>query len=341
MKIDTSKWGQFTIGELFSISRPIARSQSKYSEGNVAFVASGNFNNGVTKWCQPLESEELDEGNCITVSPIDGSAFYQKDNFLGRGGAGSAIIILRNKNINELSGLFIASVIRHALTEYNYSDQLNSETIANKGIKLPSDALGAPDWNYMDSYMSKAIQNVEASLNMFEQADNKRRNIDVSDWKEFKVGDLFKKIVKPPVLHTREVVESVDGIPYVVRTKFDNGIKCRVNPVLGVKPSPAGVISWGAENATFFYQEEPFLSGRDIYYIDTTNLKPMSCRFLTACLQQIASKYPYNYGLFPELIKEERIKLPVTESGQPDWEYMDRYMTQITNGVRENLNTLE
>ncbi len=39
------------------------------------------------------------------------------------------------------------------------------------------------------------------------------------------VGDLFENIKKPDVLHAREVVEDENGIPYVVRTKFNNGIK--------------------------------------------------------------------------------------------------------------------
>lgn len=81
--VDITDWKEFAIGELFAISRPVARSQAKYQEGNVAFVASGNFNNGVTKWCQPEEAEKPDKGNCITVSPLDGSAFYQKNDFLG------------------------------------------------------------------------------------------------------------------------------------------------------------------------------------------------------------------------------------------------------------------
>lgn len=38
-KIDTSRWKEFIVGELFSISRPIARSQAKYEDGDVAFVA--------------------------------------------------------------------------------------------------------------------------------------------------------------------------------------------------------------------------------------------------------------------------------------------------------------
>lgn len=167
--------------------------------------------------------------------------------------------------------------------------------------------------------------------------------IDLHEWREFVVGELFydDKFVKPHVLHNRQVRDDDYGIPYVVRTKFNNGISRRVSEVKDIEPSPAGVISWGAENATFFYQEEPFLSGRDIYYLDTRDIEPMACRFLTACLQKVASKYPYNYGLFPELMKTERIKLPAEESGEPDWAYMESYMVQVMQEAEQSLDAFE
>lgn len=162
--VDTSRWKDFRIGKLFEISRPVARSQAKYEDGNVPFVASGNFNNGVTKWCKPKDDEVLDAGNCITVSPIDGSAFYQAKPFLGRGGAGSAILMLHNAGLTEQSGLFVSSVIRRSLTKYTYSDQLNSTTIEDETIHLPVDTSGEPDWAYMDEYMRTIMDNMESDL---------------------------------------------------------------------------------------------------------------------------------------------------------------------------------
>jgi putative restriction enzyme bgcI subunit beta len=164
--------------------------------------------------------------------------------------------------------------------------------------------------------------------------------IDTSGWKEFEIGKLFPKIKKPPVLHNRQVIEDENGIPYVVRTKFDNGIKCRVQRNDEMKPSPAGVISFGAENATFFYQREEFVSGRDIYYIDTQDLSDGACMFLTACLQPIARKYSYNYGLFPDLLKSEQIKLPVDSQGCPDWAYMDSFMEKVMKESEAYLENL-
>ena len=165
--------------------------------------------------------------------------------------------------------------------------------------------------------------------------------IDTKEWGEFVVGELFPSMKKPPVLHTRQVTESDTGIPYVVRTKFNNGIKCRVHLVDDVTPSPAGVITWGAENATFFYQEEPFYSGRDIYYVDTRQLSVYACIFLTSCLQTVAHKYPYNFGLFPDLLKEERIKLPVDASGDPDWTRMDKSMCLAIDNARSALSAMQ
>lgn len=171
-EISISEWKNFAIGDLFEISRPIVRSQAKYVEGNVPFVASGNYNNGIVKWCMPKEDEALDFGNCITVSPLDGSAFYQKENFLGRGGAGSAILKLRNDELTELSGLFIASVIRNALTKYYYSDQLNSKTIADEIIWLPIvKNTEKPDYMYMEKYMQNMMNIAKNVIEKFESLD--------------------------------------------------------------------------------------------------------------------------------------------------------------------------
>lgn len=163
-RIDTSTWKEFKIGDLFNVSRPVARSQAHYEDGDVPFVASGNYNNGVVKWCEPKEGENLDPKGCISVSPLDGSAFYQPVDFLGRGGAGSAILLLHNEHLSEMNGLFIATVLRAALTKFSYNDQINSQTILVQTVKLPALSGGDPDWEYMDAYMHEVME--EASDNM-------------------------------------------------------------------------------------------------------------------------------------------------------------------------------
>ena len=340
-QIDTKQWKEFVIKNLFTVKRPSARSQANYDDGEVPFVASGNFNNGVLKYLEPKKDEILDAGKCITVSPIDGSSFYQEDDFLGRGGAGSSIILLYNPNLNLYNGYFIATVIRTVCRKYAYSDMANKDTIGAEKIKLPVDETGNPDFSYMESYMKNLELAVSSSLTDLQSAKkfSTCNQIDTCRWETFQISDVFPIIKKPYVYHTKHVVEDENGIPYVVRSKFNNGIKYYVKKPSG-SINPARVISFGAENATFFYQKEEWVSGRDIYYIDTQHLTEYACLFITACLQPIASKYSYNFGLFPELLKKEKIKLPVNSEGEPDYLYMEEYMNNIFQKTRYTFNKM-
>lgn len=105
--------------------------------------------------------------------------------------------------------------------------------------------------------------------------------------------------------------------------------------------NPRNVITFGAENSTFFYQEEEFISGRDIYYIDVSNLSKESSLFIISCLEFITNKYSYNYGLFPDLLKKENIMLPSKDGINPDYEYMDNYISDNYNKSYDYFNILK
>lgn len=164
--------------------------------------------------------------------------------------------------------------------------------------------------------------------------------INTTNWKEFEVGLIFPKIITPKVYHTREVKESFDGIPYVVRSKFNNGIKYLVEKDDKFTMNPGGVISFGAENSQFFYQEKEYISGRDMYYIDTRHLSKETCLFIASCLNTLTSRYAYNYGLFPSLLKKEKILLPVDSSGEPDWAFMDSYISNQRATIQKKFNKI-
>ena len=338
VRIDTSKWKTYIIGNLFEVSRPKARKQIDYDSGKVPFVASGSFNNGVQAYLTPKNEGDIDRGKCITISPVDGYAFYQEENFLGRGGAGSSIIIIRNDNLNRYIGQYIASIIRHTFRSWSYSNMGTIDIVKEATINLPTKNEN-PDWQYMEEYMKSIERKTKEHLEKVQEIKKKQKiKIDFSTWEEFKISELGLELKKPCVYHAREVIEDEEGIPYVVRTKFNNGIKYRVK-----RPkecNPKGVISWGAENATFYYQNEEWCSGRDIYYIDTRKLSAFACRFLITCLMTIVSKYNYNDGLFPNLLIKEKIMLPIDKDGNHNWNYMDEFMKNLDVKCKKKVELL-
>jgi type I restriction-modification system DNA methylase subunit len=153
--IDISKWKKFSIcGEdgIFNLIQPKARKLTEYlNDGEVPFVASGAFNNGIEKYVET--EEELDKGNCITVSAIGGFSFYQERDFIGRGGAGSAIKILYSDKLNEQNALFICTVLQKTLSKYDYTTMLSGDKLKKEYIYLPVTQDNKIDWVFMKDYI--------------------------------------------------------------------------------------------------------------------------------------------------------------------------------------------
>lgn len=154
-RLSEKEWKEFHIGDLFSVSRPKARNKDDYEYGDVPFVASGAVNNGVMKCCKEKTDEVLDAGNCLTVSPVDGSTFYQPMDFLGRGGAGSSILMLRSNSIKPSLGQFIARTVQQTCSKYSYGNMGNKDGIKRERVMLPVDDKGKPDYAYMTLYSTK------------------------------------------------------------------------------------------------------------------------------------------------------------------------------------------
>lgn len=167
LSLNDREWKPFFIGDLFTVKRPQARSEKQYQLGNIPFIASGNMNNGVIKCCAPLSTDRLDEGNCITVSPVDGSAFYQEFSFLGRGGAGSSVLLLYNSQLNRYSGLFIARAIRKTCSKYSYGRMGNQISIKREKIMLPTNEQDNPDPDFMEQYIKEREQQLIQKYRLF------------------------------------------------------------------------------------------------------------------------------------------------------------------------------
>ena len=182
-KVDINEWKEFKISKLFTIKPPAARSIKTYNEGEIPYVSSGSVNNGIVSYLEPKEDEELEEGNCITVSPLDGSSFYQETDFLGRGGAGSAISMLYNENLSNSSGLFICTIIKISAKKVDYNDSLTSDQLSGLIIPLPalhnedgslyldnekkySDEGFVPDWNFMSKFMKSIEPKAQSRIDL-------------------------------------------------------------------------------------------------------------------------------------------------------------------------------
>ncbi|WP_226797448.1 N-6 DNA methylase [Aliarcobacter butzleri] len=160
LDINATEWKKFSIcGEngIFKLMHPKPRKSTEYlEEGEIPFVASGAFNNGIEKYVKT--DEILDKGKCITVSAIGGFAFYQDKDFIGRGGAGSAIKILYSDRLNEKNALFICTVLQKSLSKYNFTIMLSGDKLKKEYIYLPTLGNNEIDWEYMEKYIDSIYE---------------------------------------------------------------------------------------------------------------------------------------------------------------------------------------
>jgi len=339
--IDTKQWKEFAIKDLFTVKRPLARSQANYDDGTVAFVASGNINNGVLKYLEPKQNESLDAGNCITVSPIDGSSFYQAEDFLGRGGAGSSVILLYNPNLNRYNGHFIATVIRTVCRKYAYSDMANKDTIGAEKIKIPVDKKGDPDFLYMETYIKNRELAVKSSLtNLMIATSIFESPIDTSKWGAFPIGKLFD-VVKGSRLTKADMREGT--IRYVGASSFNNGITTYISNDEHLHPANTLTVCYnGSDIGRTFYQTEPYWATDDVNVLyPKFEMNENIALFFAPIIKCVGGLHEYDDKWKLEDMKQDIIKLPIKPDGTPDFAYMVSYIQKTRTVAMDRISILQ
>lgn len=98
-------------------------------------------------------------------------------------------------------------------------------------------------------------------------------------------------------LELNRMTQDPSGIPFVGRSDRNNGVTARVAAVPRLTPNPAGTLSvaGGGSVLATFLQNEPYYSGRDLFYL--TPLVEMSdSQKLYYCTCIRANRYRYSYG---------------------------------------------
>ena len=329
--LDEKEWAEFRIGDLFEVSRPTARNKDNYQAGGVPFVASGSVNNGVMKLCAPLEDEPLDKGGCITVSPVDGSTFYQPMDFLGRGGAGSSILMLRSDKLDLYRGLFMSRAIQQTCSKYTYGHMGNKDSIKRERVMLPVDDAGEPDYEYMAEYTR---QKRNAMLDKYREYAEERvaelgdivdiPALDEKEWTHFKMPEVFDLIQRGKRLKNADHVPGI--VPYVSSTANNNGVDDYIEATPGTRVFGDCIsLANSGSVGTAFYEPFEYVASDHVTALKTEGMSKYVYLFLTATIEKQGSNFNFNREINDARIKNMQIMLPVDDAGEPDYAYMEQY----------------
>ena len=161
------------------------------------------------------------------------------------------------------------------------------------------------------------------------------QSLDEKEWKVFpafgKAGFLHIATTNSSIDAVRLKDDNDKSVPYVTRSDMNNGIARFVgasNYEFG--SDTGGCITVGLDTQTAFYQPHRFVTGQNIQVITGKELNEDVAQFLVAILRkQMQAKFNWGgNGATLGRMKRLEVMLPVTDTGDPDYDYMAEYRRQ-------------
>ncbi|MCM1454931.1 MAG: restriction endonuclease subunit S [Bacteroides sp.] len=173
-RIDTTKWKEFKIHEIFytelvgkKLQTPTGANikKTELTDGNTPRITVSGVNNGVIGYfdadCNNANYRVYE--NFISVSFL-GTVFYQE----GKASLDMKVHCLKLKkgDMNKYIGHYLVTCIRKSLKKSRYSDQISSTVLPLLPVRLPVDKTGNPDFLYMEEYMKKLENQIKNNLKL-------------------------------------------------------------------------------------------------------------------------------------------------------------------------------
>lgn len=165
--------------------------------------------------------------------------------------------------------------------------------------------------------------------------------IDTSSWKEFKLSELFE-ITSTKSLDEGNLNFVSEGINFIGRVDENNGIKGKIKKQDFEPNEPFTITATVIGNYKYVkYQEEPYYCSQNINkLIPKFKINKEIALFMTTNIQKFISKWnEQQSGYKLEDLKNFVIKLPIKETEEIDFDYMEKYIENIENGKKNKLKS--
>lgn len=207
---------------------------------------------------------------------------------------------------------------------------LNGNNLKNLEVILPAITKYIPDFNTLTREVSGG------GINM--------NKIDTSSWKEFEISELFDiHPTKNLGLTNHELFSTTGNTPVVVNSSCNNGIG-------GYVDLPAtedgGIITFSdtTDANSIFYQKENFIEYSHVQgmYPKFDNNSDEIIQYIMTVFKAKALTKGYNYSnkFRRDDALKTKILLPAKTINEPDWQFMENYIKELTTKTSKNINLL-
>lgn len=359
MELSVEKWKSVTIGTFFNTYTGGDLIISRVQEGNIPVVSHSVDNNGVKIYSDIIPGRKL--FNCRkTISLADRGTFFaavQKEDFY----IGTRVKALEFKDGEHSENVlkFIVTIINNERFRFSYGRNCTSG-LDDLVIKLPLKLDGSIDYDFMERYISSLDVNKQQIPDYFldegynkacwyldtidQEAFEKEFAgkvcddtiiLDTKDWVEFHLYDIFD-IDSGNKFDRSKMSMGAPSVNFIGRSSENNGITAYVDEIEGVEPYKKGylTVALGGEYlGSCFVQDYPFYTSQNVNVLIPKEEIDIYAKMFIAHLVRFESAN--NYKAFARELNAHIkngfvIKLPVTDVGMPDYNFMSNYIKSLS-----------
>ena len=325
-------WKEFFLEEVVSINGGKRLTKADMKPGNIPFIGASEMNNGITEFTRST-NDSLDSNVLgVNYNGSVGFAFYHPYKAVFSDDV-KRIKWLDSSHNNKYTLLFLSSMIGQQKCKFAYGYKFNAQRMKRQKILLPICDNGDIDWQFMEKYMRQKEQQILtiATKTLCKQLINKNiggGNLSCKVWKSFYFTEIFAEIQRGKRLKKADHKEG--RTPYVSSTSQDNGVDAFIGNDSGVRrfADCLTLANSGSVGCTFYHKYE-FIASDHVTGLKREGLDRYAYLFMVPIINRLSEKYSFNREINDERIKREKLILPTTSDGQPDWEYMANYMRHI------------
>ena len=303
------------IGQLFEVEYGNQLDKNKMTKNptGIHFVSRSSSDLGVDGRVEPIPGVAPYAAGLITVT-LGGtyllSAFVQPEAFY----TAQNIKVLKSKSpmtFNE-KVFYCLAVSRN---RFRYTSHGREANKTFDGILVP-DLTVLPEW----------VGNITVKSADKDCVENCDLSLDVCRWKSFRLIDIFE--IKKGRRLTKANMKEGDT-PFVGAIDSNNGYR----QFADVAPNHAGntiSVNYNGSVAEAHYQPVPYWASDDVNVL-YPRFKMTTLIALFLCTLIRRERYRFNYGRkwHLERMIEASIRLPVADTGKPDWDFMEMLMGSL------------
>lgn len=153
-------------------------------------------------------------------------------------------------------------------------------------------------------------------------------------WHEFSPLDLFD-FPMAKSLNKDDLIPKLGGSPYVTRTVDNNGVNMLID--LSMIPdeyvNAGNEFSFGLLGLKAFYQKHPYVAGQFVRrFVPKFDMNETLALYFKTLIDKLKSELQTtSIKGYANILQKPLWMLPVTQDGQPDYDWMSSYIRELEN----------